>query len=498
MNPDGVSYLDLATYAVAGEWRHVVNAFWSPLYPGLLAVALAVVRPEPAAIFPLVHAVNFLVFLGALFCFERFLDELLIKVRDRVNILVAFGYTLFGWATLRMIGLEVVTPDLLVATFTIATVTVVLRIGREPVGCRKFLLLGVLLGLGYLAKAPMLVFGIVSLVVCGWLYRRVALAACMFVLIAGSWVLAISLAKGRPTIGDSARLNYAMFVNRVQYGVHWQDAQGAVHPTRKIGDNPALYEFAQPIGGSYPAWFDPSYWYEGVPVQINLRAQLWTLWFTGSALIETIGDQWPLVIGILVLAGLGIAQQSGAGVWLWPVIILAAVQPLLHLLVHIEMRYWAASNMLLWLGVLAGLRLPDRRVVNITTTVTLGILWAMLLTGLVRSPKADDLPVRVAAELRQIGIGAGAAVGHIGYSFHAAEWAYLARVKIIAELPTRDPDEFTNLDAARQADLMQRFGNCGVRAVIRWLPVGTMSGWQRLGETPYLIYLFPARAENNP
>ena len=38
MNPDGISYLDLSDRWMAGDFRGVVNAYWSPLYPALLAV----------------------------------------------------------------------------------------------------------------------------------------------------------------------------------------------------------------------------------------------------------------------------------------------------------------------------------------------------------------------------------------------------------------------------------------------------------------------------
>src|SRR5207244_11393935 len=45
------------------------------------------------------------------------------------------------------------------------------------------------------------------------------------------------------------------------------------HPTRLIYPTPPVYEFAGPIGGTYPMWTDPSYWYTGVRARFNWHQQ---------------------------------------------------------------------------------------------------------------------------------------------------------------------------------------------------------------------------------
>ena len=51
---------------------------------------------------------------------------------------------------------------------------------------------------------------------------------------------------------------------------HWQGGppgNGApVHPTRQVATNPDIFEFAAPIAGTYPPWYDPTYWDEGARV----------------------------------------------------------------------------------------------------------------------------------------------------------------------------------------------------------------------------------------
>src|SRR5438105_15258896 len=62
MNPDGISYLDLSDRWMAGDFRGVVNAYWSPLYPALLAVVRFILRPAPRFDFSAAHVTNFVVF----------------------------------------------------------------------------------------------------------------------------------------------------------------------------------------------------------------------------------------------------------------------------------------------------------------------------------------------------------------------------------------------------------------------------------------------------
>src|SRR5437867_7566358 len=62
MNPDGISYLDLADSYAHGSWATALNAYWSPLYSWLLAAAGFVVRPSGLAEFAMAHAVNLILY----------------------------------------------------------------------------------------------------------------------------------------------------------------------------------------------------------------------------------------------------------------------------------------------------------------------------------------------------------------------------------------------------------------------------------------------------
>src|SRR5262245_31889130 len=73
MNPDGVSYLDIGDAYWRGDWHNAINAYWSPLYSWILGLLLKALRPSSYWEYPLVHLVNFLIYVAALACFEFFL-----------------------------------------------------------------------------------------------------------------------------------------------------------------------------------------------------------------------------------------------------------------------------------------------------------------------------------------------------------------------------------------------------------------------------------------
>ena len=52
MNPDGTAYIDIARAWLRADWSAALNAYWSPLYPWMLAAAIAVFHPASPGRFP--------------------------------------------------------------------------------------------------------------------------------------------------------------------------------------------------------------------------------------------------------------------------------------------------------------------------------------------------------------------------------------------------------------------------------------------------------------
>ena len=158
MNPDGVSYLDIGDAYWRHDWHNAINAYWSPLYSWILGFFINVVKPTPYWEYPLVHLVNFLIYVGALACFEFFLTSFVSQQQERDQDLLArgqmgipvwawylLGYSLFIWTSLILMGLRVANPDLLVFAFTCLDFALLVRIHREP-SRSNFRLLGVATG----------------------------------------------------------------------------------------------------------------------------------------------------------------------------------------------------------------------------------------------------------------------------------------------------------------------------------------------------------------
>lgn len=288
--PDSISYIELGWAGARSGIAHLVSGYWSPLYPFLLSLEFRVFSPTPRLEFVAVHLLNFLLFIGTIACFELFLKEWILARRGGSSSKVGpvdgsergawlWGCILFIWAAEYWLGPSLITPDLCVAMLTFLATALLLRIRRGLAGWPVFLVLGALLGLSYLAKAAMFFVAPVFLFSAFVLGRRsgislrpaalrTLLAAIIFASLALPFIHALSVQKCRTTIGDAGRINYAEYVNRATIWVHWQGEPTGTgtpaHPTRKVFSDPAIFEFAEPVAGTYPPWYDPSYWYEGV------------------------------------------------------------------------------------------------------------------------------------------------------------------------------------------------------------------------------------------
>src|SRR5215469_10633309 len=77
LNPDGISYVDIASACMKGNWESLVNAYWSPAYPFLLSLWLSLFRPSALWEAWTVRCFNCLCLAAALCCFEYLLNGLL-------------------------------------------------------------------------------------------------------------------------------------------------------------------------------------------------------------------------------------------------------------------------------------------------------------------------------------------------------------------------------------------------------------------------------------
>ena len=443
MNPDGIQYLDNAAAYWQGDFPNALNSQWSPLYPWLIGALSAIVHPTREQEFPLVHLLNFLLFAMSLAGFLFFARPLrrLVPVCCAASLLL-LSYSAFLYCSLDFTSLGLVTPDLLVNFFAFVAAGLLLRIAAGDKRARQFSALGVALGLGYLAKAPFLPIGVLCLLTAGWLGRKRTLLACAaYAAVVAPYVWALSEAKGRFTFGDSARLNVAWHVNGLPTA-NWQGGESGngrpVHPTRQLSAQPAIFEFAKPITGTYAPWYDPAYWYEGVRAAYRPRD------FAG-AVVEQVRlygywlhhRQLPLLFALLALFLLSSSKREALGrlKTLWPVLALGVAPFAMYAPVHAESRYLAPFFVLLWTVLFSGV-LEDRRIsLAIATTAALLMLAESVAAAFDRP--ANQPPARlhyeIAGELHALGLNSGDQVaivtGDLNYY-----WAWLAGARVTVQI----------------------------------------------------------------
>ena len=274
MNADGIAYLDMGDAYLRGDWHMAINAHWSPVYSWALGLALRILRPTAYWEFPVLHAVNLIIFLGALAAFEFLLSTLVDcqwKASAAREVGVSplpdwawrlVGYTLFLWTSFELIGLGTSTPDMCVAAFVYLSAGIVLKVRGGSTSWVTFICLGVVLGLGYLTKAIMFpisfVFLGVTLFSVGRLRKavpRVLVAAAVFLAVASPFIIALSIAMGRPTFGEAGRLAYIQYVDSQDYDT--LPAGSLKHPINRIHAAPDAYEFATPDKRHIPPLVQP-------------------------------------------------------------------------------------------------------------------------------------------------------------------------------------------------------------------------------------------------
>ncbi len=532
MNVDGISYLDLGGAYLTRDWNSAINGYWSPLCAVLLGAAIRLCHVSLYWESTIAHAVNFVIFVASMAAFEIFLRELCRSHRMRgfqdesaqpvpVWATQAFGYPLFLYAGLIWISVGIVTPDQCVAVVMYLVAALLLRIRRGDAGWRWYAILGILLGVGYLTKAALFPLGLVSVAATPFLatreslitkLRRSLLTAGLFALVASPLVIVLSRAKGRFTFGDAGPLNYAWSLKeRTQFAYKSgdRDFDTLKHPFRKLLDSPTVYEFAAPVGGTYPPWYDGSYWSDGTKVRFDLNGQLRVLMDSARLYAACAVGQLGFLIALVALFAGDAGSYSfwGCLASVWPVWASSVVGLGMYALVHVETRLVGSFLVIGGFNLLGGIRLipsgtTRRVVIGLALPVAaLSLLGAAIVAkqNLYSSMfKPRHKQWEIAQVLTQKGIRPGDAVATIIDHRVGDYWAHLARVKIIEEIPLAEMQKLSSLDAGSHAQLVRVLQGPGAKAIVTAPapPEGTGFRWDRLGNTEYFISSLTQEGQN--
>ena len=527
MNPDGISYMDVGDQYWKGNWHAALNSYWSPLYCWLIGLLFRVTKPTMRWEFPEVHLLNFAIFMAALFCFEFFWRELLASRNDETwagcsgPYAWVLGYVAFLGVHFGVDSLELVTPDLLVAALVCMASGMMLRFAGGRISTASAGLFGILLGVGYLAKAAMLPFAafvMTTMLAVVWKKsgkKRIIGAALLgFLTVSMPFIAALSWNQHRFTFGDSGSVNQGWLVNSVQpIQRHWQGSEpghrDALHPTRMIFNWPAAYGFATPIAGTYPVWYDPSYWYAGLDSSVHPLRQVRA--FTREATKIVFYVLIPKgVLTAVVLVMFFLSDRVG-GAWrqlirFWPILIPVIATTLMYALVFWEPRYTSGVMLVGWSAMLASTsisREERRRKVAQAASLVLGVFTTCAAFGVLihgyglRNSVQRSQQVAVADRLRAMGIEPGDHVALIGNGFYAY-WARLEKVEIVAEVPHGINSEiadsasaFWNSSPEGEQAVLNVLKSTGAKAVISdSVPVVLPPGWVPIENTEHAVYFF--------
>jgi hypothetical protein len=522
---DGNSYLDVASAYLRGDFAQAINAYWSPFYSWLIALVLWVFKPSGYWESTILHLLNFAGLLVALRAFDFFFSNFLAAKQNftrpegesfefPVSAWWILGYWLFLSAALEVLTVYPTSPDAWVCVVTFLSAGLILKISMKGAGLPYFAALGLVLGLGYLTKAfyfPMAFVFIGTAWLASHRLRKnlpgAVIALVAFTLVAGPFVFALSRAKHRFTYGDVGKIAYAEFMDTMQQPIFWEGGDGSgtpKHPARIILSSPRVYEFAEPIGGSYPMWYDQSYWKDGIEPHFHLVNEVKILRQSAGTFFLILLTQLEYVVGLAALVFCNLRTREWIAVTgrQWLLWFPSAAACLGFASVLVEGRYVASFLVVLWVVAFAS-SLGSASVASRRVAVAV-VFAAVLVTGMktLKFAVSDVLAIprqvnenwEAAQKLREFGVRPGDRVALIGV-LAEQHLMRLAKVKAVAELRYRDEQEFWSGDASLQDTVFKAFAATGSKIVIAThAPMTAVKeGWIRLGNTDYYMHSLLAK-----
>jgi hypothetical protein len=277
---------------------------------------------------------------------------------------------------------------------------------------------------------------------------------------------------------------------------------------------PPVYEFKDPIPATFPLWYDPSYWCEGLIWRFDLRQQLSAmkqslygyydlfssdlLPFTAALALLHLGA-WLAVAGTFRAK---MAQRVRSLVGDYPLLIPSLGACAMYALVVVEPRYLAGFVVLLGMALLRAVRFspenePEMRRWGWTVVVVVVLaptVWLTVRDGIRAFGRGEaNVSWQVAEALHQRGVPEKAVVGSIGSPFDCG-WARLGRFRIGAEVRSQDERAFWTTDEAGRDKVLDAFRQAGAVAVVaRDVPI-TEREWEQVAGTNYAVRILPSAA----
>lgn len=474
LNPDGVSYLDLAAAIQRGDWTHFVQGYWSPLLPFVTGATGSIAGLTGPQLVLVAHLLNLTVALGGLLIVWRW---------ARRSPAPWFGRAAIAAFMICSAGLpriEAVTPDVLLLTIAI-WLSYELLVHRG----RRWLLVGALLGFAFLAKTSSWPWLVVAVPLRLWAAtdaparRRVwwsTLASGAVMLI---WVVPMTIKYGHPTLGSSGRLNYSWYIAANSSRLPDTDAgTNTAYRSVPVGEGRELMvaTFDEAAYWTYQPWGDPTAWATKVLTQTGRAPtviQLVSYWFRLALRIFAL---WlgPLIAAVMLptwvlLRRPGMARELVTTERDTLVVILLGLTGLVQFAaVHAEPRLIAPFSAMLAFGVISWCSAAPAAQVGIkSAALRQGLAWlgvaAVLgfatfrLTEGVNSYRRLRSVATQLNDLRHRLISAGQPnipLAIVGPAAPVLASAYWIGARIVMQIPPTGADLIATLPPERQSQML--------------------------------------------
>ena len=477
LNPDGVSYLDLAGVWGKGDWNRFVQGYWSPLYPALIGSFSRVTGITGRNLIPLAHVLNLVFLLGTVVIVASWAR----RVADP-----AFGRAAFAALLLCSSGpprVEAVTPDLLlILVLTGATYELVAREGR------RWLVTGLLLGTAFLVKTSIWPWLLIGAGVRIWgaardrqargsVLRSMAVTGAVMLI----WIVPMSVKAGGFSLGSAARLNYCWYLTRCDSRIpdlHSGSHQAYEQVRLGSGEPITVARFDQAGSWTYQPWSDPTGWSQGIETQSLTPPSASRLAAYWLGLLARVFGRWLMPLLLAVLLPLALSCRWGGswrGVGPGPTSAGAPIAVALGLLglgqfvaIHAEPRLIAPFALMLALGAihwLVDLRgrspaVPPARslVVWLGLVVGIGISGFRIRDGLEADERLRGTIHELAGAVARFS-AAGVSMERItvvGPAMPVVATAYLVEGRIVSQVLPRSAEALYRLSAAERREVIGR------------------------------------------
>jgi len=539
MDGDGTAFMEISQALTDGHAGLAINGYWNPGYPAVLAVARMLVHPSRWTEMAMARYTNVVIFaLAMAACF--FLTTGLVRLRAQRGpgepgaavpewALHLLGLALLTISAGRELPLAAVRSDTLLMALLLFAMGMVLRL-QAGAGFWAWPVLGALLGSAYLVKSfaflpsvflvlAALIFGLTRK---GSARTQITLGAVVtgvvFAAIAGPYVVAVSRQLGHLSTGDSARLNYCFFVDQTPRWHEWyfHDLGHAVgtftHPEAVIAAPPPVFSFAAHPVGTFPLWFDPAYWTDGLKPHFWLKGHLERLLRCTELLVRFLLARPEVFVLLGVMLAFGAIWPRRRALWVgapavaWGLLMLAIYFP-----VDLQDRYLTAPFLLVLLPLFAWLQRRDvegdrtrwiaAALVVLTASLAIAQAGSYLLERRRQEPAAHRGEAGYNSELNPmakaleaLGVKPGDKIACFGdmacYVDH--QWARLVGVQILAEVQTpnnADPQQLWD-SVADKRTITEPLKNMGLRWIVTKFANSARKpdGWVQLGDSDFFAY----------